>query len=335
MKRFILAHALAAIVFTSFFCVATANADPLPGEIAKFIQLPLNGGLPIPLTPGSIPPGAVSGAQQPFPGHDELSTAWRVQPGAFSGQFMADDFSDNVSGDLVHIQWWGSYMSQHQNIADQFLISIESDVPQSPDNPFSHPGTPLLNQIVTRGALFPQSGTFTEVPVAIGPGSPDGNLFQYNAELAIPFPEKAGEIYWLKIVALDPAHSPTDPASVQWGWHNRDWGLKDNLAAPVLPGERDISGGVIPGLPVWHFQDDAVSGGVGILLSAAGGLPLVDQGGFKPENYHAPFDVPTVYDGLSKDLAFVLYTRVPEPGSIVMLAMGGGALAFVGLRRRS
>jgi len=331
MKRFILAHALVAIVFSTF-CIATTNADPLPGEIAKFIQLPLNGGLPIALTPGSIPPGAVSGAQQPFPGHDELSTAWRTQAGGpFTGQFMADDFSDNVSGDLVHIQWWGSYMSQHTNIADQFLISIESDVPQSPDNPFSHPGTPLLNQIVTRGALFPQSGTFTEIPVPIGPGSPDGNLFQYNAELAIPFPEKAGEIHWLKIVALDPAHSPTDPASVQWGWHNRDWGLKDNLAAAVLPGERDISS--IPGLPLWHFQDDAVSGNIAITLSA-GGLPLVDQAGYAPQSYHAPYDVPTILDGRSKDLAFVLYTNVPEPGSIVMLAMGAVSLSFVGLRRR-
>ena len=61
---------------------------------------------------------------------------------------------------------------------------------------------------------------------------------------------------------------------------------------------------------------------------------MVDQGGFKPETYHAPFDVPTVFDGLSKDLAFILYTpNVPEPASISLLGLG--ATALLGRRRRN
>src|SRR5690349_7719625 len=92
---------------------STASADPLSGEVLKFIQLPLNGGIPVPI---ALPPGSVSGAPAPFPGHDELSTAWINPNGAFNftGQFMADDFADNYNTPVVHVQWWGSYMRQTQ-----------------------------------------------------------------------------------------------------------------------------------------------------------------------------------------------------------------------------
>src|SRR5436305_1005722 len=72
------------------FSVAPAFADPLPGEIMKFDQRPLDA------TP-------VAGAL--FWGHDELSTATLGATGAnvYRGTFMADDFSDKVSQPVVHI----------------------------------------------------------------------------------------------------------------------------------------------------------------------------------------------------------------------------------------
>ena len=54
----------------SVFC-SVAVADPLPGEILKFQQLPLNNGF-TPYYPVPLPVGA------PYYGHDELSTATRT-----------------------------------------------------------------------------------------------------------------------------------------------------------------------------------------------------------------------------------------------------------------
>jgi hypothetical protein len=111
----LMSRRLITFVLAAVFCVSLlagrSQADPLPGETMKFIQLPLNGGLPVPV---AVPSGAVSGAPAPFPGHDELSTAYVSATGQqlFSGQFMADDFSDKFNTPVVHVQWWGSYMNQ-------------------------------------------------------------------------------------------------------------------------------------------------------------------------------------------------------------------------------
>jgi PEP-CTERM motif len=314
-----------------------AFAQPLPGEVAKFVQLPLNGGLPV-----GPPTTGFSGTPAPFPGHDELSTAW-VNPQepttGYVGQYQADDFADNLSTPVVDVQWWGSYMNQSTpGTVPAFDITFESDVPGSPASGPSHPGSPLLNQIVTKvAALAPASGTFTETALPVAAGNPDGNLYLYNAELKVPFAEAANTVYWLKIVALDPTHTATDSARIQWGWHDRDWGLKDLLASPVpVPGENDESiGTTIPG-PVWHFQDDAVGGSVSITAGnppSPGATASVLQTGFTPEDYVTPYDGPPGSVPLSKDLAFVLYT-VPEPASVMLFGLGAAALAITGCRRR-
>ena len=88
--------------------VTGAWADPLPGEILKFQQLPLDGGVPLPGVPAL---GGSSTAQ--FPGHDELSTAystaanpnvWVGGVGTAPGGFMADDFADKFSTPVVHVR---------------------------------------------------------------------------------------------------------------------------------------------------------------------------------------------------------------------------------------
>src|SRR5580698_8015489 len=71
-----------------------ALANPLPGEVLKFQQLPLGDQV---TNPNSL-----------FPGHDELSTASLNATGqGFSGTFAADDFSDNVTSPVLDVQWWG------------------------------------------------------------------------------------------------------------------------------------------------------------------------------------------------------------------------------------
>ena len=83
----------AAVVLVALFA-ARAAADPLPGEVLKFQNLPLAAG----------PNGG-------YPGHDEISTIVpaNVAPG-YTGQYMADDFADKFATPVFHVEWWGSYL---------------------------------------------------------------------------------------------------------------------------------------------------------------------------------------------------------------------------------
>jgi hypothetical protein len=245
---------------------------------------------------------------------------------------------------VVHVKWWGSYLNRPTNDPDptvrRFLISFEKDVAATAAGGFSHPGEPLLNQIVgfdSDGVLKPGEGTFTEKLVA--PTSVDGPIYEYNAELHLekPFPEKSNTVYWLKIVALDQVASLTIPLDqrLQWGWHNRDYTINDPLASTkpaVDPGEH--IDGFLPKpdgeIPIWHFQDDAVSGHVNVLIDPTMPImPRIEQSQFEPRNYQAPADGPSLIATHSKDLAFELYT-VPEPCCRGLLLM---ALVVVGMHR--
>jgi hypothetical protein len=249
---------------------------------------------------------------------------------------MADDFADKFSQPVVHVSWWGSYINPTGatvNHAQRFLISFESDVPAvTGAGSFSHPGTPLVSQIVTKGALAPLSGTFTETLASPGGAPLNEDLYKYNAELRLPFDEKADTVYWLKIVALG---TPTE--NIQWGWHDRDYTQQDFLAstAPaVVPGERNLGGGSVFN-PVWHFQDDAVSGTVVGSVDAAQNVIQLDEAGFAPQNYLDNLDGPQGISQFSKDLAFELYYRVPEPASVGMAMLMLGAVSLKRRRREA
>ena len=334
MQRHFLIGAFCAVLTSIVLLGAHATADPLPGEVLKFYQTPLNNGLPI-YPPGSGP--SAGDVAAPFPGHDEISTATlNPSSGQYSGQYMADDFSDNFDTPIVHVMWWGSYLNGSNLTgagATKFLVTFETDVAAGDPNnqfPYSHPGTVISSQVVTLGALAPHSGTFTETLVPSGAGigvvSPDGPLYQYNAELAIPAPEHHGTVEWIKIVALK-----DDPAQQWlWGWHNRDYGIHDPLASPIpVPGEFSFPTGLtFPPLTGWHFQDDAVSGPLTIVPGPGGLVPI-------QTDYAATSYIPAV-DGISfsKDLAFALYTtNTPEPSSAVLFVIGSVALVMTGWRR--
>lgn len=325
-----LCAALAAVVALAFvaFDSRPVLADPYPDEVLKFQQLPMIA------TP-------IEGVT--YFGHDELSTAYldpAVPNPFYTGTFMADDFADKFNTPVFHVTWWGSYLHNETQTGGvkQFLISFEKDVPASANNPFSHPGDPLLSQIVTLSAvpapIPPAPGTFTEAFVRPPDPLLGEALFKYNAELAIPFQEHPDTVYWLKVVALV---NPLQDGQLQWGWHNRDYTIFDPLAsAPpaVVPGEHP-EGPISPTQTIWHFQDDAVSGAVTISAPAVGGTgATVIQTGFTPKNYVPPYDGPTPIIEHSKDLAFELHTRVPEPSSVVLLLLGGIGLTGLVWRKR-
>jgi hypothetical protein len=345
---------LASIAITT----SVVQADPLPGrDLTKFSQLPMV----------ATPILDANGTITQYGGHDELSTAYGVQqqPGqtvlAYSGRFMADDFADKLNSPVLHVKWWGSYLNDFINPAmpvNKFLISFESDQPANAANSFSHPDQPLLNQVVNRGAITPASGTFTEKLIRGADPVVNESLYEYNAELNLgnDFPQKADTVYWLKITALidvpqtlavfDPFNPGSSPIAVtQWGWHNRDYTVQDTYASPnVAPGETIVGqvGPAVQPTNVWHFQDDAVQGDVRVNMFA----PATQQNPFIQQQNMAPTLYKDFADGpglgavggthnigmFSKDLAFELYTQVPEPATCLMFLIGCVGLAF--LRRR-
>lgn len=337
------------VALAATLAIATiALADPRPNQVLKFSQQPMDGTIII----------GPNGTTQQYWGHDELSTAYSGTNTAgektpYRGRFMADDFADKFSTPVVHVRWWGSYLDNFIGNfpVDKFLISFEKDIPADPTGGFSRPGDPLLNQIVRLAPALPAPGFvppgfYTEKPISAG-GPPLGEtLYEYNAELHLDkhFFQEPNTVYWLKIVALVdlPAGVPVPPPNQpptfapRWGWHNRDYTIMDPLASTppaVVPGEH--IDGVLPGpgplgTPIWHFQDDAVTGIVSVdHLSTPMGeiMPIVRQEEFAPTRYVDGWDGPPPLSGFSKDLAFELYT-VPEPATcgLALVAAIGAAL---------
>ena len=142
--------AVMSIIMASAVLVPQSQADPLPGrDLLKFQQKPMIA-TPVPDNNGVV---------QTYFGHDELSTAYGLFNQAsggitqYEGRYMADDFADKLSNPVVHVKWWGSYHNDVINPnmpVNKFLISFESDVACGLAPCFSHPGQPLLNQVVVK-----------------------------------------------------------------------------------------------------------------------------------------------------------------------------------------
>jgi hypothetical protein len=124
----------------------------------------------------------------------------------------------------------------------------------------------------------------------------------------------------------------------QWGWHDRDYTIKDTSASPLItPGE--VQQGVAASGPIWHFQDDAVTGkvDVGTFINTAGVQQVQNVTQFlptfQPTHYLDNIDGPQGISQFSKDLAFQLFTtQVPEPATVSLAAMVMAGV--LGIRRR-
>jgi hypothetical protein len=171
-------------------------------------------------------------------------------------------------------------------------------------------------------------------------------LYEYNAELHVPVaepvqnipgavpqvgPGPVGTIDWVSIVALTGGAGDGNP-NISWGWHNRDYGIFDPLAIgnnPSGQGENDLTGG-LGNTPFWHFEDDGVSN-PGFAYNPTTGASTAgpDYNGLS----YPVSELPPGSPHFSEDLAFALYTGVPEPTSLGLV--GFGLMALVGRRNRA
>jgi hypothetical protein len=65
---------------------------------------------------------------------------------ASQGQTLADDFGCTTTGPIADIRLWGSWLNDNLDPNATFTLTFWSDVPVSPGNPASHPGTNLWSQ---------------------------------------------------------------------------------------------------------------------------------------------------------------------------------------------
>lgn len=244
----------------------------------------------------------------PALGHLTLSTAEQLPvAGPFdmwAGTSTSDDFSLTTNDPVVSLRWWGGDLADtNTSSAKAFVISFASDLPPTADAPFNHPWQSQLSQIVYRDES--RTGRFQESlvrPAAVGAPA----VFEYNAQLALPFWPSANVNYWLTVTALTEGEFPDGGASqVGWGWQNRDYSVR-NEASP-----NDHQVGALPHrTPVFAHQSGAVDANVEIISILLPDAPVtVEQSAFAQQFYKATVDGSPGIAEFPLELAFELFTR--------------------------
>ena len=160
-----------------------------------------------------------------------------------SVSLVADDWLCKTRKPVTAAIWWGSYIDfsyvpcQGQPASspakpDHFLLQIWTDIPKSPDIPFSRP-----NEVIWEYRAY----DYDEVLVGYDK-HPDGELNEPVFLYAVRLPEEhwfhqpnLNGIYWFSVVAVY-----TTPQSLlyPWGWTNHKHKYKDN----AVTGYIDTSG---------------------------------------------------------------------------------------------
>jgi hypothetical protein len=189
-----------------------------------------------------------------FPQLPDL-TGWDVR--AMTPTMLADDWLCTASGPVLDIHFWGSWKQGLTGQITSFTINIYSDDPVGPGgsdpvNTYSKPDLRLWEFDFDDFGVVPVDPPSMQgwYDPSIGQWNhPDHqNFFQYNiVDIQNPFPQVAGEIYWLGISA--------NVLGGQWGWKTAD---VNQYPAPFT-GQ--------------HFMDDAVWGDP---LTGIGWQELVD-----------------------------------------------------------
>lgn len=122
-----------------------------------------------------------------------------------SPQVLADDWQCSQSGPVDDIHFWFSALNDGPVDIFNVHVSIHSNIPETPTNPFSRPGALLWsrdyapNQVTWRHAGTGPQGWYVPENGFYQPQD-HFNFYQMNiTQILDPFYQTQGEIYWLDI----------------------------------------------------------------------------------------------------------------------------------------
>ncbi|MCK5428155.1 MAG: hypothetical protein KAI94_01715, partial [Anaerolineales bacterium] len=134
---------------------------------------------------------------------------------------LADDWLCTQTGPVGDVHLWGSWKDDDPGFIESIHLSIHSDVPKSPDNPYSHPGELLWERdfFGTEIIMLDPYGDGLEGWFNPNTGEvfPDDHFFfhQINiTNITDPFIQTLGEIYWLDVTV----NLQDIGTNVEWGW---------------------------------------------------------------------------------------------------------------------
>jgi len=124
--------------------------------------------------------------QYPDPGGSQWMSQLDVCQNGWTAE-MADDFLCEDGFPITAVEWWGTAAGMG-NLPDHYLIKFYSDVPAGTGGiAWSRPGDLLYEE---------ECWDFTAV------WDEDLNQFRFSQDLAVPFCQELGTIYWFSVVGV-------------------------------------------------------------------------------------------------------------------------------------
>ncbi len=206
---------------------------------------------------------------------------------------LADDFMCTQSGPITDIHLWGSFVGDYlppQGLNSLvFTLSIYSDVPAGPDNPYSHPGHLLWSRTYGPGSYgvglcTTTSGEWWHDPATNSwhfPGDTQIYQFDFVVPEAEAFRQREGTTYWLGV-----KYANEFPTEATFGWKsslehwNDDACWLDTNADPPVWRELRYGDGHPMGMPPGISMDLAFA-----ITGVPGPVPDPDDFGDAPKPY--------------------------------------------------
>jgi len=169
-------------------------------------------------------------------------------------QIVADDWICLDDQPVTGIRWWGSFQGWSEVWAPwpsptAFVITIWSDVPQGPGEPFSHPAQ-VLWQVLCRDFTYQPAGWEFDPR---RPLAPPETVFLFEQRFSRKewfWQEPGHNIYWISIAALY-EDAGGEPVQYPWGWLTRPHMFNDDAVRIFDPTAPVPGSSFVAGEPIW------------------------------------------------------------------------------------